>query len=250
VSGKGLTCQASDVCGYSWRSGEGSARMVGQGEVCAAIATLLAACTVLLWRRRCRFAEKACSGIVNIESVNRPQEETTASPEATAVQDTFVEETCVAPEDQHLFQEIWTAVESWSPSCCASPLLACASPSPSSPSSECRLRQRRSRTESPEPRPVAAVAAASAAAAESSSDESDSFPDEPVLDLPPQELALVALINFATYDELTELKGVGPKSAKSILGYRATGAQFTCLDDLTKAGLAKTVKIRLLRDNV
>jgi len=224
--------------------------MVGQSEVCAAIATLLAACTLLLWLRRCRCAEKeACSRTVEIDSVSQPQEETIASTEATAVQDNVIEETCVGPEDQHLFQEIWSAVESWSPSCSALPLLVCASPSPSSPSSECRLRRRRSRTESPEPRPVAAVAAAIVVAAESSSDESDSFPDEPVLDLPPQELALVALINFATYDELTELKGVGPKSATSILSYRATGAQFTCLDDLTKAGLAKTVKIRLLREN-
>jgi len=224
--------------------------MVGQGEVCAAIATLLAACTVLLWWRRYCFAEtEACSGIVKIESVNQPQEESMASSEAAVVQDTVIEETCVAPEDQHLFQEIWTTVESWSPECRALPLLACASPSSSSPSSERRLRQRRSRTESPEPRPVAVAPAAAAAAAESSSDESDSFPDEPVLDLPPQELALVALINFATYDELTELNGVGPKSATSILDYRATGAQFTCLDDLTKAGLSKTVKIKLLRDN-
>lgn len=68
-------------------------------------------------------------------------------------------------------------------------------------------------------------------------------------DLPPAELLLVALINFATLEELKELKGVGPKSAESILAYRATGAQFTCLDDLTKAGLPKAVKMRLLRAN-
>lgn len=70
-----------------------------------------------------------------------------------------------------------------------------------------------------------------------------------MLDLPPQELALVALINFATYEDLKELSGVGPKSATSILDYRAKGAQFTCLDDLTKAGLPKTTKMKLLRLN-
>lgn len=127
-------------------------------------------------------------------------------------------------------------------------------PQASSPSQQLRPK----RVDSPAPRPAAPVAEepatycppAPAAVAEDSSDE-DSFDDGPVnpKDLPPQELALVALINFATYEELIDLKGIGAKVAKSLLAYRATGAQFTCLDDFAKAGLAKTVGPKVLKMN-
>lgn len=111
---------------------------------------------------------------------------------------------------------------------------------------------RTSRADSPAPRsapPAAPLPGPIAVEADSSSDES--FSEEVnELNLPPQELALVALINFATLDELKELKGIGAKSAVSIMSYRSKGgAQFACLDDLTKAGLAKTVKGRLLKAN-
>lgn len=190
-------------------------------------------------------------------------------------------------EDQLLFQEIWTVVEASSPSCSeASPSPQRFSQS-ASLSPQRQLRRRTSRVESPpaptarasplpeplvhspvaakspsitrtsradSPAPRAAAPAAPlpgpiAIEADSSSDES--FPEEVnELNLPPQELALVALINFATLDELKELKGIGAKSAVSIMSYRSKGgAPFACLDDLTKAGLAKTVKGRLLKAN-
>jgi len=112
---------------------------------------------------------------------------------------------------------------------------------------------RTSRADSPAPRaaPLVAPLPGPTAIDAESSDESDSFPEEVnELNLPPQELALVALINFATLEELKELKGIGAKSAVSIMSYRSKGgAQFACLDDLTKAGLPKTVKARLLKAN-
>lgn len=65
----------------------------------------------------------------------------------------------------------------------------------------------------------------------------------------PQELALLAVLNLATFDDLRDLKGIGPKSAEKIMAYRTqTNQELQRLDDLvTKVGLRRLVVNRLVQ---
>jgi len=64
----------------------------------------------------------------------------------------------------------------------------------------------------------------------------------------PMELALLAMINLASVDDLKAVKGIGPKSAAVIVAYRdSTGQPFEKLDDLvTKAGVPRRTIAKIL----
>lgn len=190
-----------------------------QATIWLVIVSFLVSCTFALWYWHQR---RSSSGVVDRScdiTCNPPAPQVEVSKDETLTSTARPVEESLRFDGQ-LFKDIWSAVEEKKD--------VLPSPSP--------LRRRR--VDSPVER-----------LSPSSSSDSD-FPEEEVRsDLSPQELALVALINFGEHTDLKELKGIGAKSADAILAYRAKGLQFTCLDDLVKAGLNKTVKQRLLNTN-
>lgn len=77
--------------------------------------------------------------------------------------------------------------------------------------------------------------------------ESDSEPEN---DVPPMELALVAVLNLANLEDIRDIKGIGAKSAAQIIAYRDKGNQFERLDELvTKAGLRRTLVNTLIKNH-
>lgn len=63
---------------------------------------------------------------------------------------------------------------------------------------------------------------------------------------PPAELAVLALLNHGSHQDLVELKGVGDKTARAIIRYRENNGEIHRLEDLVRAGTMLRMSVQTL----